>query len=581
MTVQALPTPTTPLGSPPPQLDVVAMTKHFGSFSALEDVSISLRPGTVHALLGENGAGKSTLVKCVMGFYRPTAGEIRVNQKLSAIKSPKDAHTYGIGMVYQHFTSVPAMTVAENLVLSRPDSHQLINWKKESQALRAFIANSPFQIDLDTPVAQLAAGQKQKLEILKQLYLKNRILILDEPTSVLTPAEADEVLGLLRQEVVSGNLSILLITHKFREVQAFADEVTILRKGRLAGQGAVSELSVKDMAQMMLGKAGDQVATAGPGLEDESRSSLEGSLEADLETDSKTDFRANLETNLETNLEADYQAANRTDSVLTLEDTPQDTLQTAQQKTQPVLLIEGVQAEGENGLLAVRGVSLSVQAGEIVGIAGVSGNGQKELVEVLSGQRSPSAGQLTVNGQPYGATRAEMFRHQVYALPEEPLRNACVPNMSVAENMALHTFDRPPQAKWSWLLLLSVIRRSAQELVKTFSIKTPSVETPIGNLSGGNVQRTVLARELAADSVRLLIAANPCFGLDFSAVEFIHEALVAARGRGVAILLVSEDLDELLALCDRIFVISEGKLVYESDCHQADLTVIGQKMAGH
>ncbi|MGB3669858.1 MAG: ABC transporter ATP-binding protein [Phormidesmis sp.] len=544
----------TPVDSSPPQLDVVAMTKRFGSFTALDRVSMSLKPGSVHALLGENGAGKSTLVKCVMGFYRPTAGEVKVNQTLSAIKSPKDAHTYGIGMVYQHFTSIPAMTVAENLVLSRPDTQQLINWKRESRALREFIASSPFQIDLDTPVAQLAAGQKQKLEILKQLYLKNRILILDEPTSVLTPAEADEVLGLLRQEVVSGNLSILLITHKFREVQAFADEVTILRKGKLSGQGTVSELSVEEMAQMMLGQAGKQQAIA--------QTQPANSLQNDLKTADITPLKP---------------AGKSTD-----ESTGKPTLKpTDSQKAQPTLSIQNIQAEGGNGLLAVKGVSLSVQAGEIVGIAGVSGNGQKELVEVLSGQRSQTAGQLIVNGEPYGATRTEMFRHQVCTLPEEPLRNACVPNMSVAENMALRTFDRPPQAKWNWLLLLGVIRRSAVALVKTFSVKTPSVETPVGNLSGGNVQRTVLARELADDSVKLLIAANPCFGLDFSAVDFIHGALRKARNRGVAILLVSEDLDELLEMCDRIFVISDGNLVYESNIDQANLTLIGQKMAGH
>ncbi|MGB3570600.1 MAG: ABC transporter ATP-binding protein [Phormidesmis sp.] len=556
----------TPVDSSPPQLDVVAMTKRFGSFTALDRVSMSLKPGSVNALLGENGAGKSTLVKCVMGFYRPTAGEVKVNQTLSAIKSPKDAHTYGIGMVYQHFTSIPAMTVAENLVLSRPDTQQLINWKRESRALREFIASSPFQIDLDTPVAQLAAGQKQKLEILKQLYLKNRILILDEPTSVLTPAEADEVLGLLRQEVVSGNLSILLITHKFREVQAFADEVTILRKGKLAGQGTVSELSVEEMAQMMLGQAGKQQAIA--------QTQPANSLQNDLKTADITPLKPAGKSTDESTGKPTLKPTGKPTGKPTLK--PTDS-----QKAQPTLSIQNIQAEGGNGLLAVKGVSLSVQAGEIVGIAGVSGNGQKELVEVLSGQRSQTAGQLIVNGEPYGATRTEMFRHQVCTLPEEPLRNACVPNMSVAENMALRTFDRPPQAKWNWLLLLGVIRRSAVALVKTFSVKTPSVETPVGNLSGGNVQRTVLARELADDSVKLLIAANPCFGLDFSAVDFIHGALRKARNRGVAILLVSEDLDELLEMCDRIFVISDGNLVYESNIDQANLTLIGQKMAGH
>lgn len=501
----------------PPQLDVTDMTKRFGSFTALNQVSLTLKPGTIHALLGENGAGKSTLVKCVMGFYHPTVGQVLVNHQPAAIQSPKDAHGYGIGMVYQHFTSVNAMTVAENLVLARYEQQQLINWSQEYEHLQAFMAQSPFHIDLDLPVAQLAAGQKQKLEILKQLYLKSQVLILDEPTSVLTPNEADEVLGLLRSEVLEGNLSVLLITHKFREVQAFADEVTILRKGELAGQGSVKQLSVADMAQMMLGESRHTQSVA------------------KLSTDAK----------------------------------------------KPVLSLVDISANRDNGLPAVSQANLTVHQGEIVGIAGVSGNGQRELVEVLSGQRIPTGGQLQVNGEPYGATRSEMFRHQVYALPEEPLRNACVPTMSVAENMALRTFDRKPQARWGWLLVWKAIRQMAEQLVTTFSVKTPAVTTPVGNLSGGNVQRTVLARELSAESVQLLIAANPCFGLDFSAVEFIHNAIVDARNRGVAVLLVSEDLDELMALADRILVISDGKFVYESEIAHADLSLIGQRMAGH
>ena len=508
----------------PPQLDVVEMTKQFGSFVALDRVSMTLKPGSVHALLGENGAGKSTLVKCVMGFYQPTAGKVLIDQQARTIESPKDAHTCGLGMVYQHFTSVPAMTVAENLVLSRYDNQQIIHWKREYAELESFIARSPFKINLETPVSQLAAGQKQKLEILKQLYLKSKILILDEPTSVLTPVEADEVLGLLRTEVVKGNLSILLITHKFREVQAFADEVTILRKGQLAGSGEVKALSVEDMAEMMLGKA-------------RKSSSI---------VKSTANFRAKDETKAQI----------------------------------PVLSIADIQAKGDNGLLAVKGVNLAVNAEEIVGIAGVSGNGQRELMEVLCGQRLPSAGELKVNGEAYRASREEMFHHQVYALPEEPLRNACMPQMSVAENMALRTFDRPPQARRGWWLSLKAMRKMARSLVSAFSIKTPSVETPVSHLSGGNVQRTVLARELSADTVRLLIVANPCFGLDFSAVDFIRSAIVDARNRGAAVLLVSEDLDELLALSDRIIVMSNGKFVYESEIAHADLNLIGQRMAG-
>jgi ABC-type uncharacterized transport system ATPase subunit len=455
---------------PPPELSIVNMTKHFGSLVALQDVNLQLTPGTVHALLGENGAGKSTLVKCVMGFYTPTSGQILVDGQVHPIKSPKDAHDWGIGMVYQHFTSVPAMTVAENLVLSRYHNAPVINWKAEFEQLHSFMDRSPFRVDLDTPVGQLAAGQKQKLEILKQLYLNSRILILDEPTSVLTPDEADEVLGLLRQEAQAGHLSVLLITHKFREVLAFTDEVTVLRKGHLAGHGLVKNLTVADMAHMMLG---------------------EERLSKDV---AKTDVA----------------------------------------EPTPVLQVHQLGAHKDNGLPAFGPLDLIVCRGEIVGIAGVSGNGQRELMEVLSGQRSPTQGQLQVNGYAYAATRAEMKRHGVFSLPEEPLRNACVPTMSVAENMALRTFDQPPQAKWNLWLVLKAIRQSAQALISTFSVKTPAPETPIQQLSGGNVQRTVLARELSSPDIKLLIAANPCFGLDFSAVDFIHNAIVDARNRGVA-----------------------------------------------
>ena len=501
---------------PPPMLEAVNMSKLFGSFVALDRVTLKVKPGTVHALLGENGAGKSTLVKCIMGFYQPTKGDVVIGGRSRQIDSPRDAHKYGIGMVYQHFTSVPAMTVAENLVLSRYDNTKLINWKKETEHLSEFIAASPFKVPLDVPVAQLAAGQKQKLEILKQIYLQSRILILDEPTSVLTPQEADEVLGLLREEVTAGNLSILLISHKFREVMAFCDEVTVLRKGKLAGSGLVKDLNISDLAEMMMGQ------------------------KRELDRVEKTTTSVN--------------------------------------KT--VLELKNVRANQDNGLPAVKGINLKVNSGEIVGIAGISGNGQKELVEVLSGQRSATSGKILVNGETYRATREEMFRHKVFALPEEPLQNACVPNMSVAENMALRTFDRPPQSQGGFLIL-KAIRNAAKSLIQTFSVHTPSPETPIANLSGGNVQRAVLARELSSEQIKLLVAANPCFGLDFSAVDFIHRSIIEARNRGVAVLLVSEDLDELLKLCDRIFAISEGKLVYESVTAEADINTIGQRMAGH
>lgn len=500
----------------PPDLQVIAMSKHFGSLIALDQVSLHLKPGTFHALLGENGAGKSTLVKCMMGFYRPTSGEMRVNGTAVRIGNPRNAHKYALGMVYQHFTSVPSMTVAENLVLSRVDSPVLINWADERQKLQVFMAQSPFHVPLDLTIAQLAAGQKQKLEILKQLYLNSRILILDEPTSVLTPREADEVLGLLREQASTGNLSVLMISHKFREVMAFADEITVLRKGKLAGHGKVHDLTVADMAEMMMGER----------------------------------------------------------------QAPTPVAKVTVTTTTSILDVLNLHANKDNGMAAVNGVSLSVASGEIVGIAGVSGNGQRELVEVLAGQRQATDGEVKVKGDRYTATRSEMAQHQVFVLPEEPIRNACVPHMTVAENMALRTFDRPPQAN-GFLLVLKTIREMAIGLIHQFSVKTPSPDTPVINLSGGNVQRTVLARELSSDAIQLLIAANPCFGLDFNAVDFIHTEIVNARNRGVAVLLVSEDLDELLKLSDRIMVISEGELVYESAIADADYTTIGQRMAGH
>ncbi|WP_204105910.1 MULTISPECIES: ABC transporter ATP-binding protein [Spirulina sp. CCY15215] len=500
----------------PPDLEAINLSKHFGTLVALDKVSLHLKPGSFHALLGENGAGKSTLVKCVMGFYQPTSGDVCVGKQSRGIKNPAAAHQLGIGMVYQHFTSVPAMTVAENLVLSRFEGSPLINWQQEREQLGAFMDTAPFHLPLERPVGELAAGEKQKLEILKQLYLKSRILILDEPTSVLTPDEADEVLGLLREEVTKGKLSVLMISHKFREVTAFADEVTVLRKGKLAGQGLVKELTIADMGAMMLGEAREVKSVAKTTLENPA----------------------------------------------------------------PVLELRELGADKDNGLPALERINLTVNKGEIVGIAGVSGNGQKELVEVLCGQRSPTTGQVCVNGQPYQPTRKEMTKHQVYVLPEEPLQNACVPHMSVAENLALRTFDRPPQSKRGFLFL-NVIRQMARALIETFSIRTPSAQTPVGNLSGGNVQRTVLARELSSETIQLLIVSNPCFGLDFSAVEYIHSQILAARNRGVAILLVSEDLDELLILADRLLVMSEGKLVYESAIADADIATIGHRMAGH
>ncbi|EWY37376.1 ABC transporter ATP-binding protein [Skermanella stibiiresistens SB22] len=497
-------------------LEAVGMTKRFGGMAALDDVTCRVSAGTFHALLGENGAGKSTLVKCVMGYYHADQGQIAVGEQERAIANPKDAHALGVGMVYQHFTLVPGMTVAENLVLSRTHVPAVVDWAAERKALEAFMAGMPFRVPLTVPVSALAAGEKQKLEILKQLYLKNRFLILDEPTSVLTPGEADEVLGLLRRMTREGKLTVLTITHKFREVMAYADEVTVLRRGRFAGTGKVADLTPADMAEMMIGA----------------------------------------------------------------KEIPKGASRLATPLGEPRIEIAGLKALNDGGLAAVEDLDLTVRAGEIVGIAGVSGNGQRELVEVLAGQRPPAAGEIKVCGERYAATRAEMKRHRLCLLPEEPLRNACVARMSVAENMSFRTFDDPPNARGGWWLNGAAMRGAARELIQLYKVKTPGPDAPIGTLSGGNVQRAVLARELASD-VRVLIVANPCFGLDFAAVADIRSQIMQARNRGAAVLLVSEDLDELFELADRILVMFDGHLVHETPTTQADIGVIGQHMAGH
>ncbi len=496
-------------------VEAIAMTMRFGAFTALDNVELKVRPGSFHALLGENGAGKSTLVKCIMGYYRPTEGDVLIAERERAINNPRDAHALGLGMVYQHFTLVPAMTVAENLVLARDDVPAVVNWAKEKKELEAFLARMPFRVPLDAKVSDISAGERQKCEILKQLYLKRRFLILDEPTSVLTPGEADEVLGMLRKMVEAGELTILMITHKFREVMAFADDVTILRRGKLAGRGKVTELTPDDMARMMIGA---EQLTVQP---------------------SRTGEAGNVR-----------------------------------------LEVEKLVARDDSGGLAVHSLSLTVRAGEIVGIAGVSGNGQRQLVEVLAGQREAESGAIRVSGEAYVASREEMRRHKMSLLPEEPLKNACVGGMSVADNIALREFDRAPFARGGWWLNKAAFRQGATTKINRYKIKTRTPDTPISALSGGNVQRAVLARELGHD-VEVLIAANPCFGLDFAAVAQIHAEIMAARNRGAAVLLVSEDLDELLELSDRLVVMFHGQLVYETRGSDADLTEIGRHMAGH
>jgi general nucleoside transport system ATP-binding protein len=499
-----------------PSLQTEGMTKIFGPLVALDDVSIDIKAGSFHALLGENGAGKSTLVKCIMGFYHADKGRLRLDGADVAVASPRDARSHGIGMVYQQFTLVPCLTAAENLVISRADAPAVIDWKREMPKLQAFMDRMPFRVPLDRRVSSLSAGEKQKLEILKLLYLENRFLILDEPTSVLTPGEADEVLGLLGDMARAGDVTVLMISHKFREVKAFCDSFTVLRRGQLTGSGDAQTATVAEMSAMMIG------------------------------------------------------------------DTPirERSARAARNEDRTVLELNALYADDAEGRPAIHALDLKVKAGEIVGIAGVSGNGQSALVEVLSGQRPLKDGRLFINGKPFEPTRKDFDRFKVFGLPEEPLKNAAVPRMSVAENIAFRSYDKPPISSLGWWLSPGPLRRKGEELIDRYKVKTASPDSPIESLSGGNVQRAILARELSGE-VDVLIVANPCFGLDFASVAEIRTQIMEQRNRGAAVLLVSEDLDEVLELSDRVAVMSGGSITYVAPIGETDRNTIGKHMAGH
>ncbi|WP_186208582.1 ABC transporter ATP-binding protein [Burkholderia gladioli] len=557
-------------------IEVIGASKSFGAFRALDQVSLKIAPGSVHALLGENGAGKSTLVKGLVGYGPLDAGQIIAGTREVRIASPRDAQALDIGMVYQHFTLAAGMSVEENLLLARAALPWRIDWRAERGRLERFLARMPFRLRLDAPVSSLAAGEKQKLEILKQLYLERRFLILDEPTSVLTPQEADEVLGLMRELASARVLTVLMITHKFREVLDFADAVTVLRKGRAVAQANVADTSRDELAAWMMG-----VETAARDAADDATTNATNA------TNTTTSASASAAKNAATSATTIATTGAVTSAITSPAASLPDTTLAARATRRPCpadapigLAASGLTVRDDLGLPAVRELSLAVRRGEILGIAGVSGNGQKALVEALIGQRQPAAGRMAVGGRPYRATRDEMRERRVFAIPEEPLRNACIASMSVAENLALRDFDRAPLRAQGWRLDRRALRRRAAERIAEFKVSPPLPERAIGTLSGGNVQRAVLARELG-QPVEVLIVANPVFGLDFASVADIHARLLAAREAGAAILLVSEDLDELLALSDRIAVMSAGRLVFETEAAGADRAVLGRYMAGH
>jgi simple sugar transport system ATP-binding protein len=512
-------------------LDLLNFSKRFGSFQALEGVSLTVEAGTFHALLGENGAGKSTLVKALIGFHKADTGAASIDGREQAINSPRDAARLGIGMIFQHFTVAPGMTVEENLTLADRELGALIDWKHERQRLQAFMATAPFPLPLDRRVVELSAGEKQKLEILKQLYTKRRFLILDEPTSVLTPQEADEVLGRLHAMSRDKQISVLMITHKFREVFGYCDDVTVLRRGRMTGQGKVADVDRDTLAGWMMGAA----EVADPAVAAEAALTPPPPVTA---TDSSLPIR---------------------------------------------LQVEGLVVDSDQPHLpAIKDLSLQVRPGEIVGIAGVSGNGQRELMAALTGVVPIRSGRVSVDGKPYRPTRKQAWAARVSSLPEEPLHNGCVGAMSVEENLALRNYDRAPLSRFRWWLSRKAMRAQAKALIAAYKVKTTGPQAPIASLSGGNVQRAVLARELS-EKPRLLIVANPCFGLDFQAAAEIHGRIRAARDGGAGVLLISEDLDELLALSTRLLVLSHGHIAHEcavAGAANVDIAAIGRAMAG-
>ena len=481
-----------------PILELRGITKRFPGVLANDHVDLDLRRGEIHALLGENGAGKSTLMNVLYGLYHPDEGEIRIDGKPIRIGSPREAIAHGIGMVHQHFMLIPVMTVAENIVLaSEPRTARVfLDYDAAVSRVRQLSAAFNFAIDPDARVERITVGQQQRVEILKALYRGADILILDEPTAVLTPQEADELFGILKTLQREG-MSIIFISHKLREELHIADRITVLRRGKKIETVPRAGATQEGLARLMVGR--------------------------------------------EVLLRVEKTAANPSDALLR---------------------VEHLSVLDDRGLEAVRDVSFGVRAGEIVGIAGVDGNGQTELIDALTGLRKPSTGRVGVGERDVSGDNAR--RHLDAGLghiPEDRHRRGLVLDFTLAENLALHDYEKEPFAKLGWLRP-GRITSWARGLLKEFDVRGGGPKTRAAALSGGNQQKVVVAREVARDP-RALIAAQPTRGLDVGAIEFVHRRLVEERDEGRAVLLVSLEIDEILSLSDRILVLYEGSIVAE------------------
>jgi general nucleoside transport system ATP-binding protein len=490
------------------------ITKRFPGVLANDGVDFEAAAGEVHALLGENGAGKTTLMNVLTGLYRPDEGEIRIHGVPVDFHSPRDALRAGIGMVHQHFRLVETLTVAENMTLGWHTPRFWLGARAGRRQIHELSRSLQMAVDPDARVWQLSVGEQQRVEIVKAVFRGSRLLILDEPTAVLTPQEVEQLFMTLRVMAREGH-AVIVITHKLHEVMAVADRITVLRGGKSVATVAVSEVTPRSLAALMIGR---EVAEA-----------------------------------------RRVERRHPTGDV--------------------VLEVEHLTATGDRGGFAVRDVSFGIRAGEIVGVAGVAGNGQRELAETIYGIRPAATGTVRVDGRSLrrGDPRSAIAAGVAH-VPEDRLGTGLAPSLSIASNVALKSYRFPPISRGP-LLRLGRMRESALALIRRYDVKAPGPDTPARNLSGGNLQKLVLGREFEGEP-RVLVAGQPTRGLDVGAIETVHAYLREAAANGVGVILFSEDLDEIRALADRILVMYEGALAGELDAKSATVEEIGLLMAG-
>ena len=494
-------------------LEMRGITKRFPGVVANEDVDFTVLSGQVHTLLGENGAGKSTLVKILYGLYQPDEGSITFDGTPVNIDSPSVAIQTGIGMIHQHFMLVDTLTVAENVALGLGKRLSLTNLQPIRRRIREVSEEFGLHVDPDAYIWQMAVGERQRAEIVKALYRNVRLLVLDEPTAVLTPPEVSDLFVTLRQ-LSSDGRGLVFISHKLNEVMEISDEITVLRDGKVSGRTTPAESSRESLAMMMVGRP--------------------------------VEFTRILN-----------------------EQEPGD----------PKLEVKELRVRGDREELAVRDVNIDVRAGEIVGIVGVSGNGQRELAEAIVGLREIESGEVSIDGHPVKTPTPKQVRSMGLAyVPEERMKYGSIGEFTVAENLILVDYDQAPYARQG-LLSLNSIETRGKQLVADYSIRTPNTGTLTRKLSGGNIQKVVIAREFSGDAEMLLVA-QPTRGIDIGAAEYIHEQLLSQRSQGKAILLISEDLDEVMALSDRLVVMYEGSVMGRVSREDATIEQVGLLMSG-